>query len=334
MAEIKEWVSVFASSASGLAALIALGVSLWVANAQRRIQMAQLQQNLFDKRYNIFLAVEEFLMYVLRTDGLPNLVGDEFRRFRNAAEQAQFLFDSDVVNYMNRIDKTVRGLYVRCRERDHLATTRQDTVALDGQITQAIIDLEGPVLEDRKRVFRPYLQLSRSAMLEGGAAPMKLNGWQRLWILATAIWLLSVLMFSYTLWPTISDIPKAAVFARLKPWDCYRLIGCYQPSGVTLDMSKAVPIPAPVTITPDVPGSIVDVDGHTLQFVEGLSPKDVNQTADAYRAVLRHILELRRASFGGEAFALWIVPALALYMLGWAIAWVWRGFGTRPRQAR
>ena len=53
----------------------------------------------------------------------------------------------------------------------------------------------------------------------------------------------------------------------------------------------------------------------------------MNQTSNAYYAGLRHILILKRTAFAGEAFALWMLPAVALYALGWAVGWIRRGFG-------
>ena len=56
---------------------------------------------------------------------------------------------------------------------------------------------------------------------------MKLNGWQRLWVVVAAVWMLPVLVFSYQLWPTTHDIPKADVYARMKSDDGRRLIDYY-----------------------------------------------------------------------------------------------------------
>jgi hypothetical protein len=54
----------------------------------------------------------------------------------------------------------------------------------------------------------------------------------------------------------------------------------------------------------------------------------MNQTARAYHGALRQILTRNRAVFVGEAFALWMIPVIALYALGWGTWWVWRGFNT------
>jgi hypothetical protein len=77
-----------------------------------------------------------------------------------------------------------------------------------------------------------------------------------------------------------------------------------------------------------VEGRIVDItDGHTVQFLAGTSQGEMNQTTKAYYTGLRRVLTLKRATFVGEALASWLVPAFALYALGWAVGWVRRGFG-------
>jgi hypothetical protein len=89
--EARDWVSVLAPTASALAAITALAVSSWVAYVQRRIQERQRKQNLYDKPYALFLAVEEFVVHVQRVDGSLALTADEFRRFQYAVEHAEFL---------------------------------------------------------------------------------------------------------------------------------------------------------------------------------------------------------------------------------------------------
>jgi hypothetical protein len=150
-----------AAGASALAAITAIGVSSWVAFKQRRIQEWQLKQNLFDKRYAVFLAVEEFLMHVYGVDGSVKPTGDEYRRFRYAMEQAEFLFDTDVNSYMTEVNQTVSGMHEKCFKRDKLAEIHQPDTELSIEILKVLGEISGPLLEKRKMVFGPYLQLSR-----------------------------------------------------------------------------------------------------------------------------------------------------------------------------
>jgi hypothetical protein len=363
---VKDWVSVLAPSLSVLAAITALGLSARLAYAQRRIQEGQLKQSLYDKRYAVFLAVEEFLMHVLRENGSVKLLGEEFRRFRYALEQAEFLFKTDVTNYMKQLDKTVQYLYAKAFTRDHLAAANQNDPQLDLEITNVLMELGGPFIERRKMVFGPYLQLSPSEIEEGSAAPMKLNGWQRLWVVVAVAWILPVLILSYELWPTTANISKGDVYTRMKPDDGHRLTDYYDVVATQLGWTNMVtPRIAELQqdkgflaastkdqkaylshIDPDfakassldqnaylghitgITGPTVDIDGHTVQFIRDIPQEDMNQTARAYHAALRQILTRKRTALVGEEFALWMLPTISLYALGWAIRWVRRGFST------
>ncbi|MGC1617551.1 MAG: hypothetical protein WA765_03580 [Candidatus Acidiferrum sp.] len=77
-----------------------------------------------------------------------------------------------------------------------------------------------------------------------------------------------------------------------------------------------------------ITGPTVDVDGHTLQFVQNVPPGDMNQTARSYDSALRHILRHGRAVLIGQAWALWLMHAIAVYALGIAFGWVRGGFAT------
>jgi hypothetical protein len=361
---IRDWLALLASSGSALAAITALWISLWVANVQRQIQTKQLKQDLFEKRYAIFLAAEAFLAHVLKTDGSVNLIGEEFRKFRYVMDEAQFLFNTDVVNYLNEINQAVLGLHGKCFERDHLASMNKQDAALGVEILQKLDEFSGPFLEKRKKIFSPYLQLGRSEVVKGGVAEMRLNGWQRLWVVLATLWLLPVLVFTYELWPTTADVSKGDIYMEMKPDDGRRLIDFYDivatriggtnalnPKIVELQQDKDFLAASSKEqkaylsdIDPDfakasvldqnhyfanitgLAGPSVDVDKYTVQFVPGVSQEDQDKTAGEYRASLRRILTLKKETFASEAFAFWIVPAVALYVLGLGIAWVRRGF--------
>jgi hypothetical protein len=142
---------------------------------------------------------------------------------------------------------------------------------------------------------------------------VRLNGWQRLWVLITVLWMIAVVSVSYLLWPVAGSIQNSDVYAQLKPEDSQRLYDRWAKYAV------------PPDFIPD-PGKTVDIGGHTVQFAQGLSENDMNKTAAAYYAALQHILLVRRVEFGGEAIAAWSIPVAALYAIGWAVGWVRRGF--------
>jgi len=135
------------------------------------------------------------------------------------------------------------------------------------------------------------------------------------------MWFLPLMVFSYELWPTTADVLKDEVYAQLKPDDVRRLAPL-KPVGTLKPVKPVAPPPGytPERLQP------VDIEGHEVCFYEGVSPDDVNQTTRAYMLILSHILSVKRATFIGRMFAFWIAPAIALYLVGWTIAWVRRGF--------
>jgi len=135
------------------------------------------------------------------------------------------------------------------------------------------------------------------------------------------MWLLPVMMFSYELWPTTDNVSKDEVYAQLKPDDVRRLAPL-KPVG----MLRPFTPPPGYALQRLPPAQPVDIEGHQVYFDPDVSPDDVNQTTRAYMLILSHILSVKRATFIGRMFAFWIAPAIALYLVGWTIAWVRRGF--------
>jgi hypothetical protein len=193
---------------------------------------------------------------------------------------------------------------------------------------------------------------------------MRLNGWQRLWVLLVILWLLPVVLFSYGTWPTTGSIPKADVYKRLKPEDGRRLTDYYvvvaegwtdvvEPPDAEVQKDKnfmaasvedqkaylahLYPDFAKASLTDQnawlgritgIMGPTVDIEGHSVTFVRDIPQNEMNQTARAYDAALKQILTRKRAVLVGWAFAFWALPAIALYALGFGVSWVRRGFIT------
>ncbi len=203
----------------------------------------------------------------------------------------------------------------------------------------------------------------------GRASKMKLNGWQRLWVLLAVLWLLPVAFIAYELWPTAAFVSKGDVYARLKGEDGGRLIdfwdvvftrlggtkGELSPLMSRLQQDKDFLAASPekqkaylADVDPDFKkatpdnqnaylglitgrtGPSVEIDGTTLQFVADLPQQDMDHTKQAYHEGVRRILIHERAVVLAKAFAYWVIPAIAVYAMGLAIVWVRRGF-YRPK---
>lgn len=143
---------------------------------------------------------------------------------------------------------------------------------------------------------------------------MRLNGWQRLWVVTVALWTVVVVLFSVSEWPTTWSISQADVLRRLTPADARR----FRDSEDRNSLSRQ-----PGTREP---GGFVGYSGHSVRLIEGLADADRERLARTYVAALTVALHERRSGFILEAVAWWAVPTTVLYAFGWAIAWVRRGF--------
>ena len=158
---------------------------------------------------------------------------------------------------------------------------------------------------------------------------MKLNGWHRLWIVLAAAWSLPVLTYTYLEWPIAGSITKADVYARMKSDDAKRFVDYYDVLAAKVGgTSPRYTIEDPGQQSNE--GLVVQIDGRTVQFVNGVSREDMNLIAGSYHAALLRILAIKREALAIQAFALWMVPAVMLYALGWAIGWIRRGFRGKP----
>src|SRR5687767_10366604 len=70
-----------------------------------------------------------------------------------------------------------------------------------------------------------------------------------------------------------------------------------------------------------------DVGGRILVLVPGrLSSDEVTALGARYRKVWSDLVREKRRTLFVRSTAVWLLPSLALYALGWSIAWVRRGF--------
>jgi hypothetical protein len=194
---------------------------------------------------------------------------------------------------------------------------------------------------------------------------MKLNGWQRLWVLLSVLWLLPVAFIAYELWPRAANLSKTDVYMQMKHEDGNRLLdywdvvaaafggtkGELSPLMSRLQQDKDFLAASPkkekaylADVDPDFKkatpdnqnaylglitgrtGPSVEIDGTTLQFVADLSQQDMEHTKQAYHEGVRRILIHERAVVLAKVFAYWLIPAIAVYAMGLAIVWVRRGF--------
>ena len=137
----------------------------------------------------------------------------------------------------------------------------------------------------------------------------RLNGWQRLWVLVCVTYFLAVASFSVLLLPKKSDYLSTRVHD-------------------TIDLT--------IKNVPELQGSYVyqirDAYGDLPddEVVKRIHNKfkgkiDYSDIEEKYKARLSK-LSLEQAKAVGIGFLLWLVPVVFVYVFGWAIGWVIKGF--------
>ena len=191
---------------------------------------------------------------------------------------------------------------------------------------------------------------------------MRLNGWQRLWVVASVLWTVPIAFLFFTQDPspyvfhvTVYEAnprynlpaPQAKVRMKTPVWkgqDCVDRPGVF---------NFAVPLTFPELSDPvylcfDAPtlevgdrkmqgGVTSEWDGKAWREVRADPAKPatyetINTAADqkAIEADYRHAYAEKKAHVrwtqNRNIALLWVIPPIALYVLGWAFAWVWVGF--------
>jgi hypothetical protein len=160
---------------------------------------------------------------------------------------------------------------------------------------------------------------------------MRINGWQRLWVVASALYLAAILMFAYSMFPGLERISH-----RVEFWD--RLPKASIEKLLILEKMKPVTDPKLLTeLNATGPKATVKWDnvkpesasmpnGHELLFHVEATKEDIKEISNQYVKILREEAFPIRMNFLFLTLLVWIVPCVAAYVLGWAFGWVYRGF--------
>ncbi|MGZ4957208.1 MAG: hypothetical protein ACXV8Q_19090 [Methylobacter sp.] len=155
---------------------------------------------------------------------------------------------------------------------------------------------------------------------------IKLNGWQRLWVVAASIYLLAVCGFVAATLPDGASLEleratlavEAALRAQVNVADELGDKRAELNALRNLDMGAA-------RVRSETYGDLTNVE--VIQRLRAKFDGKADFTALDER-VKRDTDRLRddRSKFILQAVAWWVIPALALYALGSAIGWIVRGF--------
>ena len=151
---------------------------------------------------------------------------------------------------------------------------------------------------------------------------MRLNGWHRLWIVLSVLWLMVLTGLA------IMDFPTKPTKPTKPPTKEYEeFISKYR-----RDSPNKIISPSPTTkpwlkYRRDSPNKII-------------SPEDFDKYSDSgifrYERYRKELAEFpkKRTKFIRLHVILWLAPVLGSYALGWAIGWVIRGFKSKKKGAK
>jgi predicted naringenin-chalcone synthase len=154
----KSWTDWLVPAASMLVSIVAVSISLWVANRQRELQERQLRKDLFDRRFDIYTKTRDFMTYTMRNDGMIVLTGPEYREFQDTMEKAEMLCEK-AHPYLVEINKAALELFeYKQKEPESVSTGDVDAIQQGGRLR---VRLFVSLPQRRKEAFRPYLNLEK-----------------------------------------------------------------------------------------------------------------------------------------------------------------------------
>ncbi len=143
---------------------------------------------------------------------------------------------------------------------------------------------------------------------------LNLNGWQRLWVVATAIYLIASVIVAFNIVPTEKDIYKSWS-SEIISW------------AITND--EKLKNYSPYSIR----NSYSDMDDKEL--VEKMQKKYIKENVfhkfdfeiinKRYKSEMDG-LSSRQVQTVGSILFLWLASSMLVYILGWSISWMRRGF--------
>jgi hypothetical protein len=160
---------------------------------------------------------------------------------------------------------------------------------------------------------------------------VRLNGWQRLWIVLCALYAVPVATVLYLFWPTPEQIHHREGFVSRMPAHFQKLVITVYPGEYAKgeawkllgEKGKKVTVEALDILNA---GLILLPNGAILAVRAQTNRTSQTDIARAYWAVVRAEARAERWTMAWWLALEWLVPCLTVYAVGWATAWVRRGF--------
>jgi len=143
-------------------AVIVAGFGTMIALQQKRLADIRLQADLYDRRYRVLEATRKFLS-TITINGAVQL--DAYFAFASGTADAVFLFDENVVAYIEKIQENARQLRFMQRRLGDENIPQEQRAKLADQAADLEMQLTGAgVLNELVAAFRPAMRLDRHAL--------------------------------------------------------------------------------------------------------------------------------------------------------------------------
>lgn len=169
----------------------------------------------------------------------------------------------------------------------------------------------------------------------------KLNGWQRLWVVVSGLYLCLVAVYMAITLPTPAKIPHSqAFYDQLRPelkkiieWDEWERYRVQDGEKARVDLLReAGPWNDYSSYSDEELKKIAGIqsvkmpNNHVLNFPSKLSEKDKTEVTQDYWRIVEKAASQKRLHYIFMALLFWAGPVIILYALGWSLGWVHRGF--------
>jgi hypothetical protein len=141
----------------------------------------------------------------------------------------------------------------------------------------------------------------------------ELNGWQRLWLLMSVIYLLFVLVIGYTNFPTANNTLLAdnEILKNLSDKTLLMLAAEGETTG---------------SFVSNIKEKFVLPTGQEIYLSTKFNSKDKDNLYKDYEIAIANIVNKKRIVFLLYMLAFWVIPCLSIYAIGLSFRWVYRGF--------
>lgn len=149
---------------------------------------------------------------------------------------------------------------------------------------------------------------------------MRLNGWQRLWVSVSVLYLIVLAGAVAKGWPRPEATPHRDEFIDRMPASRRAILSVY--AGEFWANEHDAPRGRRITVP----------NGAVLVFPTQIPKDEWMAATQEYWNVVKAQAGEDRLSYIRNGFLAWAIPCAALYALGWAAGWVYRGFRPKPPQ--